>query len=165
MVCGTAPQEEKEPIPKGYENSYERKADENIMNKWLGQGRVVKDPEIRYGKGDNPIKIASYTLAVSRGKKKEGFPDVDFIDCVAYGFYAEFAEKFMKKGGQFIVIGKLQKRSWEGQDGKKHYATEIVVEECYFCGSKKDSSSDQAQGGQNGFYPMSDDEIDDDLPY
>lgn len=135
------------------------------MNKWLGQGRLVKDPEIRYGKGDNPIKIASYTLAVSRGKKREGYPDADFIDCVAYGFYAEFAEKFMKKGAQFIVIGKLQKRSWDGQDGKKHYVTEIVVEECHFCGKKADTAGDQAQSYPEGFYPMSDDEIDDDLPY
>lgn len=165
MGCGAGAKEEKAAVPICNDVMEEGKGDENGLNKWLGQGRLVRDPEIRYGKGDNPIKIASYTLAVSRGKKREGYPDVDFIDCVAYGFYGEFAEKFMKKGGQFIVIGKLQKRSWEDQEHKKHYATEIVVEECYFCGKKTDTNNGQAQGYPDGLYPTSDEDDNYDLPY
>jgi single-strand DNA-binding protein len=106
------------------------------MNRVIQLGRVVKDAEVRYS-GD--MAVARFTLAVNRRFKRQGEPDADFFNCVAFGKTGEFAEKYMKKGGQFAICGRLQNRSWE-QDGQKRYATDIVAEEIYFAGGKEDGA-------------------------
>ena len=88
------------------------------MNKAVLMGRLVKDPEIRYTSGNEPIAVARYTLAVNRRFKKN---EADFINCVAFGAMAEFAEKYMKKGQMFAVVGRIQVRSWDNRDGKKQW--------------------------------------------
>ena len=105
------------------------------MNKLQMIGRIVKDPEVRYSQGAQPMAIARFTLAVNRRFKRDGEPDADFFNCVAFGKTGEFCERFMKKGGQFGIVGRLQNRSWE-QDGQKRYATDIIAEEIYFAGGK-----------------------------
>ena len=106
------------------------------MNRVIQLGRVVKDAEVRYS-GD--MAVARFTLAVNRRFKRQGEPDADFFNCVAFGKTGEFAERYMKKGGQFAICGRLQNRSWE-QDGQKRYATDIVAEEIYFAGGKEDGA-------------------------
>ena len=106
------------------------------MNKLQMIGRIVKDPEVRYSQGGTPMAIARFTLAVNRRFKRQGEPDADFFNCVAFGKTGEFAEKYMKKGGQFTICGRLQNRSWEDNNGQKRYATDIVAEEIYFAGGK-----------------------------
>ena len=78
------------------------------MNKVILLGRLTKDPEIRYTQSENMLAIARYTLAVDRRFKKEGQPSADFINCVAFGKSAEFAEKYMTKGRLFGVIGRIK---------------------------------------------------------
>lgn len=112
------------------------------MNKVILLGRLTKDPEIRYTQSENMLAIARYTLAVDRRFKKEGQPSADFINCVAFGKSAEFAEKYMKKGRLFGVIGKIQTRNYENDKKEKVYVTEVVVEEQYFADSKKDDKKD-----------------------
>ena len=114
------------------------------MNKVILLGRAVKDSETRYS---NDMAISRYTLAVNRRGGKEA----DFIDCVAFGKSGEFAEKYIKKGGQFAVVGRLQKRTWEDQNGQKRYATEVVVDEHYFAGNKAESGDSGVQKAMEMF--------------
>ena len=147
------------------------------MNKVILMGRLVRDPEVKYSQGSTPVAIARYTLAVSRRFRREGEPEADFISCVALGKSGEFVEKFFKKGQMVSVVGRLQVRSWDDNDGRKRYSTEVVVEEHYFAESKNSNanmnnpSSSQSKAAQtpqaeaiDGFIPMPNVE-DDDLPF
>jgi single-strand DNA-binding protein len=133
-------------------------------------GRLARDPEVRYSQGSTPVAIANYDLAVNRRFKRDGEPDADFIKCVAFGKSGEFAEKWLKKGQMFAVVGRIQTRSWDGKDGKKCYATEVVVEEHYFTGGKNEtgqstSTPPTTTGDNEGFYPIDESLEDDDLPF
>ena len=91
------------------------------------------------------LAIARYTLAVDRRFKKDGQPSADFINCVAFGKSAEFAEKYMTKGRLFGVIGRIQTRNYENDKKEKVYVTEVVVDEQYFADSKKDDKKDLSE--------------------
>ena len=106
-----------------------------------------------------------------RTSSRDGQQQADFINCVAFRAMAEFAEKYMKKGQLFAVVGRIQVRSWDNRDGKKQWTTEVVVEEQYFTGSKSEAGgqSDGAAERQtgpttDGFFPIEGLE-DDDLPF
>ena len=115
------------------------------MNKVILMGRLTRDPEVRYTQGDNAMAIARYSLAVDRRFKRDGEPDADFINCVAFGKYGEFAEKYLKKGTKIAVVGRIQTGSYTNKDGQKVYTTDVVVEEQEFAESKNSSSSDNNQ--------------------
>lgn len=139
------------------------------MNKVILMGRLVKEPEVRYSQGAEPIAVARYTLAVNRRFKRQGEPEADFINCVAFGKTGEFAEKYFKKGQLVAITGRLQVRSWD-KDGERRYATEVIIEEQHFAESKKDSGEGKAakENGQapaDGFYPIDESVEDDDLPF
>ena len=115
------------------------------MNKVILMGRLTRDPEVRYTQGDNAMAIARYSLAVDRRFKRDGEPDADFINCVAFGKSGEFAEKYLKKGTKVAVVGRIQTGSYTNKDGQKVYTTDVVVEEQEFAESKNSSSSDNNQ--------------------
>lgn len=170
------------------------------MNKVILMERLTREPEVRYSNGAEPLAVARYTLAVNRRFKRKDEPGctakkdaggeadfakqsaerADFIPCVAFGKSGEFAEKYFKKGQMVSIVGRLQVRSWEDNEGKKRWTTEVIVEEQYFAESKKDSgegkpaaqSKPAAQTGkqmglaeQKGFYPIDESVEDDDLPF
>ena len=108
------------------------------MNKVILMGRLVKEPEVRYSQGAEPIAVARYTLAVNRRFKRQGDQDADFINCVAFGKAGEFAEKYFKKGQMVSVVGRLQVRRWDDNEGKKRWSTDVIVEEQYFAEGKHD---------------------------
>lgn len=130
-------------------------------------GRLTADPEVRYTQGEKPVAVARYTLAVNRRFKRQGEQEADFINCVAFGKNGEFAEKYLKKGMMISVVGWLQVRSWDDNDGKRHWTTEVVVDEHYFAESKKASQTgaQAATTGNDGFYPLNDNDPDSDLPF
>jgi len=97
------------------------------MNKTILMGRLTKEPEIRYTSANNTA-VCSFTLAVNRRKKGE----VDFINCQAWTGTAEFISKYMAKGQQIAIVGRIQTRTWDDNDGKKKYVTEVVAEEAFF---------------------------------
>ena len=153
------------------------------MNKVILMGRLVKEPEVRYSQGAEPIAVARYTLAVNRRFKRQGEPEADFINCVAFGKTGEFAEKYFKKGQLVAITGRLQVRSWD-KDGERRYATEVIIEEQHFAESKKDSGEGKAAAAQSrpatapnkpakqmglaeqeGVYPIDESVEDDDLPF
>ena len=68
------------------------------MQKWIGTGRLTKDPDIRYSAGEKPCCFAKFTLAVNRRFKRENEPDADFVNCSAIGKSAEIIEKYFTKG-------------------------------------------------------------------
>lgn len=137
------------------------------MNKWIGMGRLTKDPDIRYVKGSdgNDMAIARYTLAVDR-RVKSNDQSADFISCVSFGKLAEFADKYLVKGMKVIVAGRIQTGSYTNRDGQKIYTSDIVVEECNFCESKKNDNAASGQQDPVGEDFMNiPDEIAEELPF
>ena len=110
------------------------------MNKVILMGRLTKDPEIRYTQ--NNIPVASFTLAVNRrfAKENDGVK-ADFFNVIAWNKTGEFVSKYFKKGQQIAVVGRLQNRNWDDQNGQKHYATDIIAEEVDFAGSKAENNT------------------------
>ena len=106
------------------------------MNKVILMGRLTRDPEVRYSQGQNASAVAKYSLAVDRKFKQEGQPSADFINCVAFGKQAEFAEKYLRQGTKIAIVGRIQTGSYTNKDGNKVYTTDVVVEECEFSESK-----------------------------
>ena len=110
------------------------------MNKVCLIGRLTKDPEIRYTQTNNTL-VASFNLAVNRRFVNEGEErQADFIPIVAWAKTGEFCSKYFKKGQQVGIIGRIQTRNWDDEQGVKHYATEVIAEEVYFADSKKDNN-------------------------
>lgn len=119
------------------------------MNKWIGVGRLTRDPEIRRSQGENQTAIARYTLAVDRKFKRDGEPTADFIPCVVFGKSAEFAEKYFRQGLRISVAGRIQTGSYTNKDGVKVYTTEIMVEEQEFAESKSETASNKTANQTN----------------
>ena len=133
------------------------------MNKVILIGRLTKEPEVRYTQSSNTL-VANFNLAVNRRFVKEGDErQADFITIVAWNKIGEFCSKYFKKGQQVAVVGRIQNRTWEDDNGQKHYATEVIAEEAYFADSKKETNSESLPFGEFsstatvGFDPSSDD--------
>ena len=111
------------------------------MNKVILMGRLTRDPEVRYSQGDVSTAVARYTLAVDRRFRREGEATADFINCVAFGRQAEFAERYLRQGTKIAITGRIQTGSYTNRDGVKVYTTDIVVEEQEFAESKNASGA------------------------
>ncbi|WP_209124502.1 single-stranded DNA-binding protein [Alkalihalobacillus sp. BA299] len=115
------------------------------MNRTILVGRLTKDPELRYT--PSGVAVATFTLAVNRTfTNQQGEREADFINCVVWRKPAENVANFLKKGSLAGVDGRLQSRSYEGQDGKRVFVTEVVAESVQFLEPK---NSNNAQGGGN----------------
>ena len=144
------------------------------MNKVILMGRLTRDPEVRYGAGENSTAVARYTIAVDRRFKRDGEQNTYFIGCVAFGRNAEFAEKYLRQGTKIVLTGRIQTGSYTNRDGQKVYTTDIVVEEQEFAESKAATAGNGGQGNYsrsssapsdaNGFMNIPDG-IDDELPF
>lgn len=108
------------------------------MNKVILIGRLTKDPEMRTT--SSGVSVCQFFLAVDRRYKGEGQPTADFISCTAWKSSAEFIAKYFHKGSRIAIEGRIQTREWSGEDGVKHYATEVVVDNAEFCESKQQSA-------------------------
>lgn len=139
------------------------------MNKFIGQGRLTKDPEVKTLQSGT--EVCNFSIAVDRKFKREGQPTADFFNCIAFSKTAEFVGKWFTKGKMILLEGSLQNRSWDDQEGKKHYVTEVIVESVEFCGDKssdntQNQSNNQSNNSQNqGFQPIEESISDDDLPF
>ncbi len=118
------------------------------MNRVILMGRLTADPELR--QTPQGTAVVRFTIAVDRRFRKEGSQQADFITCVAWRQTAEFICRFFQKGRMIALEGQIQSRSWDGQDGKRQYATEVVVDNAFFTGSKNESGSGNMQ--QTGAY-------------
>ena len=114
------------------------------MNKVVLIGRLTRDPEVRYTQTNNTL-VASFSLAVNRRFARQGEErQADFINIVAWSKTGEFCSKYFKKGQQVGVIGRIQTRTWDDDQGTKHYVTEVVAEEAYFADSKREGEAGAA---------------------
>jgi single-strand DNA-binding protein len=128
------------------------------MNKWIGTGRLSRNPELKHTQSNKAV--CNFTIAVDRRFKVEGQPTADFIDCVAWDKTAEFVSKWFTKGKMICVDGAIQIRNWSDDDGKKHYSTEIKVDNVEFCGDKSDNSTKPSGNTKNEKIDDEDDEED-----
>lgn len=129
-----------------------------MINKVILMGRLTKDPDVRHTQKGTPV--CSFTVAVDSGYGEN--KQTDFINCTAWSKTAEFVSKYFGKGGMIIVIGRISTRTWEDNEGKKRYATEVVASEVSFGESKRTGVS-EPKTDINGFEPLI--ENDDDLPF
>lgn len=110
------------------------------MNKVVLVGRLTRDPEVRVFSNGNPV--ANFTLAINRNfKNKDGNIDADFIPVAVYGRQSDVIQKYVTKGSQLGVDGRIQVRSYDAQDGSKRYVTEVVADNIELMGSRKDNTN------------------------
>jgi single-strand DNA-binding protein len=102
------------------------------MNLVALSGRICKDLEVKYS--STGTAVLNFTLAVDRQTKEKA---TDFINCKAFGKTAELMGQHCIKGQKIIIEGSIQVRDWDDKDGKKHYATEVMVNRMEFCDGKK----------------------------
>ena len=106
------------------------------MNQCQLMGRLVRDPELKYT--PQGTAVTSFTLAVDRRFNRD---KADYINIIAWRQTAEFVAKHFAKGQRVAVVGSIQTRSWEDNDGGKHKAVEIVADSVYFADAKKESAA------------------------
>lgn len=117
-----------------------------MINKAILMGRLTRDPELRHTGTGTPV--CSFSIAIDNGYGENR--QTDFINCVAWNKTAEFISNYFSKGKMIIVIGRISTRSWEGQDGKRNYTTEVVVNEVSFGESKRSQDGDSYQPSTAG---------------
>ena len=108
------------------------------MNKVMLVGRLTKDVELKFT--PNQTQFCGFTVAVDRRfKDANGQRQADFISCLAWKQTAVFIQKYFKKGSRIGLVGSIQTRSYDDQNGQKHFVTEVVVEEVEFVESNNKS--------------------------
>ena len=127
------------------------------MNKVVLMGRLTRDPEVRYSSGEKSMAIARYTLAVDRRGRRgnsNGEQTADFIPVTCWEKLAEICGNNLTKGRRIGVEGRIQVRSYDGSDGQRKYATDVVADNVEFLDSKNSGGAAggfDAPAGQGGF--------------
>src|SRR5690625_2828786 len=130
-----------------------------MLNRVVLVGRLTRDPDLRYT--PSGVAVANFNIAVNRPfSNQQGEREADFINCVIWRRPAENLANYMKKGSLIGVDGRIQTRSYEGQDGKRVYVTEVVADSVQFLESRGASQGSSSMGtsnnqnqNQGGFQP------------
>ena len=138
-----------------------------MINKVILMGRLTRDPEMRHTNSGTPVTTFSIAINSGYGENQR----TDFVNCLAWNKTAEFVTKYFAKGKMIVIAdGRISTRSWETQDGKRAYATEVVANEVNFGESKTSPQLNTPQTAAQP--PMQDDDDDftpldedDDLPF
>ena len=123
------------------------------MNNVVLIGRLTKDPETRYS---GETAVTTFTLAVDRPMSKD--KTADFIRIVTFGKTAELCEKYLAKGRQIAIQGRIQTGSYEDKDGKRVYTTDVVADRVQFLGGKPEQR-EQNEEQYEGFQAVDDSDI------
>lgn len=115
------------------------------MNKVILIGRLTRDPELRHT--PQGTAVCQITVAVNRRGAQPGQQDADFINVSVWGVQAENVARYMAKGRQVAVEGRIQTRNYDDKDGKKVYVTEVVATNVQFLDSKS-AGSDNVSNAQ-----------------
>ena len=116
------------------------------LNKVMIIGNLGRDPEMRYTPSGKPV--TSFSVATSRswvtaeGERREA---TEWFNVVAWRDLAEVCNQVLHKGSKVYIEGRLQTRSWEGQNGQKHYRTEIVADEMILLDSRERSVESEGE--------------------
>ena len=132
------------------------------MNKVVLIGNLTRDPELTTT--SNGIDVCRFSLAVQRRfENSEGEREADFIPIVVWRGQAENCHKYLKKGSKCCVVGSLQTRTWDAQDGTRRHATEVVADEVEFLNTKKPEENNETKSEpkaeQTKFEPIDDDNL------
>ena len=134
-----------------------------MINKVILMGRLTRDPEMRHTNSGTPVTTFSIAIDNGYGENQR----TDFVNCLAWNKTAEFVTKYFTKGKMIVIAdGRISTRSWETQDGKRAYATEVVAKEVSFGetkSSQQTATQQPMQDDDDDFTPL--DEEDDDLPF
>ena len=148
-----------------------------MVNKAIIIGHVGQEPEVRYtGSADNGTKVATLRVATSeRYKDKDGnLKEItEWHSIVCWRQLADIVEKYVKKGTQVYVEGRLRTRSWEDQNGQKRYSTDILADTLQLLGKRERdpyiAGAQQMQAQRPASTPLPtvapNDNPDDDLPF
>lgn len=110
------------------------------MNNVTLMGRVCADIEVK--STQSGVSVASFSLAVDRRYTPQGQErQTDFITCVAWRHNAEFVAKWFRKGDMLAVTGEINTRKYTDKDGNNRTATEVVIDNAYFCGNKNSNAA------------------------
>ncbi len=114
-----------------------------MLNNVVLMGRLTADPELR--QTASGIEVTSFSIAIDRGFVRQGEErQTDFINCVAWRQTAKFISSYFHKGSMIAVTGSIQTRNYEDKQGNKRVATEVVVANASFCGSKSETGTQSA---------------------
>lgn len=135
------------------------------MQKFIAIGNLASDPDLRKTKGD--VSVCSFRLAVQRDFKNDaGVREADFFNIVAWRGLADLCARSLSKGKKIGIVGKLQNRSFDAQDGSKRYVTEIIAEEVEFLSPRGEAAQNGATGATEANAPDSFSEVEDsELPF
>ena len=132
------------------------------MNRIILLGRLVKDPDVKVTTSGKTV--CTFTLAVDRPfQGKNGQREADFINVSTFNKTAELCGNSLKKGHRALVEGRLQIRSYDGKDGQKHYATEVVADRVEFIERKEKSAQKAESEAMEGF--GSEVQFDEEIPF
>lgn len=135
------------------------------MNKWIGMGRLTRDPEVRYSQSGSAV--ANFSVAIDRRYKRDGETTADFFNCTAFGKTGEFVEKYLRKGIKVVIEGELQNNNYEDKNGTKHYSVQIIVNQIEFAESKSSQDNTEPETtapADNDFVNVPDGDMDE-LPF
>ncbi|MDR4315011.1 single-stranded DNA-binding protein [Niallia circulans] len=119
-----------------------------MINRVVLCGRLTADPQLRYT--SSGVATASFTLAVNRTfTNQQGEREADFINCVVWRKAAENVANYLRKGSLAGVDGRIQTRSYEGQDGKRVYVTEVIAESVQFLDTRNNDSQSNNRNNQS----------------
>ncbi len=121
------------------------------VNKVILVGNVGKDPEVRYL--ENGTAVTTISLATSEvytNKSGEKVTNTEWHNVVLWRGLAEIAQKYVKKGSQIYIEGRLRTRSWDDKDGNKKYTTEIVADVMQLLGKRPDEGHPSSVSGEVG---------------
>jgi len=134
------------------------------MNKVFLVGRLTRDPELRYTASN--MATMRCAIAVDRQYVREGEErGADFINIVAFANRAETMKKYLTKGSQIAIDGRIQTGSYDGADGKKVYTTDVIVENFQFLDSKGSRNMEDASEPINNDIPNDDTTSDSSDPF
>ncbi|EGQ0359855.1 TPA: single-stranded DNA-binding protein [Staphylococcus pseudintermedius] len=126
-----------------------------MINRVVLVGRLTKDPEFRTTQSG--VEVATFTLAVNRNyKNKNGEQQADFINCIVFRKQAENVNNYLNKGNLAGVDGRLQSRSYENQEGRRIFVTEVICDSVQFLESKNNNQSNNQSQQQRGQAPAQD---------
>jgi single-strand DNA-binding protein len=131
------------------------------MNVWIGEGRLVRDPELKVVGGGT--EICNITVAIDRGRKdKDGNKQTDFVDCTAFGKTGAFIDKYFKRGDGILVRGRFQSDKYTAKDGTNRVKWGVWIDEVDFPigkGKADNGNSEQPVADATAFPDVSQDDI------
>lgn len=129
-----------------------------MLNRTILIGRLTKDPELRYT--PNGVAVASFKLAVNRNRaNRDGEREVDFIPIVVWQKQAENCANYLHKGSLVAIDGRLQVRTFDGNDGQRRWITEVIAEYVRFLDKREGTKEGSASFGIDVSF------TDDDIPF